>query len=298
MAGRHQVPLRTFLWEYLGYPEDETAERRRILYAIVVLRLGFGLFFLLYGWGAVFGASAEAMAVRLGDPARLGLSGAAADTTLFILGCTELGIGALLLFGAFTRVSAVTGTLLLLLYLLLGDRSLFAAQAVGSPGGVMALVAGLLLLYVAGLVVLVIAGSPFLSADRALDKLEEEERDRAPAVLPRLAERSSWIMRAGGLVAFVWVIVARPPVELPAGTITSDLFTIMCLLSLGLSIAFPPTAVAAAIGLFVWSLGRGDGALVVLTMPALFVAVALTLCWLPQRRIPVRSATPVSIQET
>ena len=219
MSRPHQIPLRTFLWEYLGHPDDETPERRRILYAIVVLRLGFALLFLLRGWSAVFATPPDAFATRLGDPARLGLSGAAVDTTLFILGCTELGIGALLLFGAFTRVSAVIGMILTACFLILGDRSSFDlcarpesrtfSNACGRDsawlGDVPTLLAALAVIYLAGLLVIVIAGSPFLSADRALDKLEEEERDRAPAVLPRLAERSETILRAGLLIAGVWL---------------------------------------------------------------------------------------------
>ena len=215
MPRPHQIPFRTFLWEYLGHPDDETPERRRILYAIVVLRLGFALLFLLRGWSAVFAAPSDAFATRLGDPARLGLSGAAVDTTLFILGCTELGIGALLLFGAFTRVSAVTGMALATLYLLLGDSSLLDLAASRNPGlpenfrqtmlwNVQAMVAASLLAALFGLSILAIGGSPFLSADRALDKLEEEERDRPPAVLPRLAHATPLILGIGLAIALWW----------------------------------------------------------------------------------------------
>jgi uncharacterized membrane protein YphA (DoxX/SURF4 family) len=215
VSRQHQIPLRTFLWEYLGHPDDETPERKRILYAIVALRLGFALLFLLRGWSAVFAAPPDAFATRLGDPARFGLSGAAIDTTLFILGCTELGIGALLLFGAFTRVSAVTGMVLATLYLLLGDRSLLDLATSRNPNlpealrqtalwDERAMVAASLIAALSGLLILVICGSPFLSADRALDKVEEEERDRAPAVLPRLAHATPLVLGIGLTLALWW----------------------------------------------------------------------------------------------
>lgn len=285
MAGRHQVPLRTFLWEYLGYPEDETVARRRILYAIVALRLGFGLFFLLHGWGAVFGAAAEALALRLGDPARLGLSGAAADTTLFILGCTELGVGALLLFGAFTRVSAVTGGALLLLALLLGDRS--------SLGEAATLVAFAGIASLGGLAVLIIAGSPFLSADRALDKLEEEERDRAPAVLPPLAERSALILRLGLVAACVWLTVAQPPVQLASGALAVNWYALIALLSELTALLVPLCAVVLALGIAIWALGQGNAALAVGVVPIVFVAVAYLLASPQWPRLRRREVVPL-----
>lgn len=201
--------LRERLWEYLGQPDEETPERRRLLYAIVVLRLGLGLLFLLRGWGGIFASSAASFAARLGDPGRWGLSGLVTDTVLFILGCTELGIGALLIFGAFTRVSAVTGTVLATLYFSFGQ---FAATAsCPYPGGCTrspfddVVERSSLIFVIGGLLVLVFCGSPFLGADRALDKLEEEERDRAPARLPRLAMMTPLFLRASWIVASLFL---------------------------------------------------------------------------------------------
>ncbi|HEY8598142.1 MAG TPA: DoxX family membrane protein [Thermomicrobiales bacterium] len=201
--------FRERLWEYLGQPDEETPERRRLLYAIVALRFGLGLLFLLRGWEGVFVSSADSFAARLGDPGRWGLSGLATDTVLFILGCTELGIGALLIFGAFTRVSAVTGTVLATLYLGFGQ---FAATAsCPYPGGCIrspfddVVERSSLIFVIGGLLVLVFCGSPFLGADRALDKLEEEERDRAPARLPRLAMMTPLFLRASWIVASLFL---------------------------------------------------------------------------------------------
>lgn len=216
VARPHQIPFRTFLWEYLGHPDEETPERRRILYAIVVLRLGFALLFLLRGWSAVFATPPDAFATRLGDPARLGLGGTAVDTILFIVGCTELGIGALLFFGAFTRVSAVTGLVLALLSLVLGQRRLFpppqaelAARYLYEwwPDTGAALCVASLIGLICGLALIVICGAPFLSADRALDKLEEEERDRAPAKLPSLAAATPLLLRLGLTGAVWWYVL-------------------------------------------------------------------------------------------
>jgi uncharacterized membrane protein YphA (DoxX/SURF4 family) len=209
VSSRHQIPFRTFLWEYLGHPDDETPERRRVLYAIVMLRLGFGLLFLLRGWSAVFATPPDAFATRLGDPARVGLGGAAVDTMVFIVGCTELAIGALLLFGAFTRVSAVTGLVLATLSLALGERNLFPPSSPSplryfwEPFAVAAINVGSLIALIGGLLLVVICGTPFLSADRALDKLEEEERDRAPAQLPRIAAATPLLLRVG-LAGAIW----------------------------------------------------------------------------------------------
>ena len=186
--------MRSLLWEYLGYPDDETPERRRLLYALVVLRLGLGLLFLLRGLGAIFFPAPDAFTMRLGDTARWGFSPATTDLVLFLLGCTEVAAGVLLLGGAFTRVSAVTGTVLCCLYLVLG-RDLTGAALVGLC------VAG------GGLLIPVVCGSPFLGADRALDKLEEEERDRAPATLPQRAMVTPLFARLGlatGLALWGW----------------------------------------------------------------------------------------------
>lgn len=188
---------RATLWQYLGHPDEEPPERRRILYAIVVLRLGLGALFLLRGWGAVFAPAPDAFAARLGDPARWGLGGEALrDQVLFLLGCTELAVGALLLAGAFTRVSAVTGSVLLLLAIGLGDYADAGRDAVAT---------GAALACLGGLALVVLCGSPFFSADRFLDKVEEEERDRAPAVLPRLAAMTPLLPRLGAGAGLLWL---------------------------------------------------------------------------------------------
>ena len=175
---------RAVLWAYLGHPDDEPPARRRILYGILALRLGLGLCFAARGWVAIFAAPGDALASRLGDVGQLGLTGAlAADTVLFLLGCTELAAGVLLLAGAFSRVSAVTGSILLLLYLARGAREPFVVAAMLASLG--------------GLLVVVLCGSPFMSADRFLDKVEEEERDRAPAVLPAIGTLTPLFPRLG-----------------------------------------------------------------------------------------------------
>lgn len=202
---------RAILWEYLGHPDDETPERRRILYAIVALRLGLGLLFLLRGWGAVFATTPAGFAARLGDPAWWGLGGATVrDQTLFILGCTELMIGVFLIAGVFTRVSAVTGAVLLALAVVAGDHLLFGPS--GDPSAARAswqpyrdpVATGAALAALGGLLPLILCGSPFLSADRFLDKVEEEERDRAPAVLPGLATLAPLLVRAGLAAGLLW----------------------------------------------------------------------------------------------
>jgi uncharacterized membrane protein YphA (DoxX/SURF4 family) len=222
-GGRAAPPRASFreaLWEYLGHPADETPERRRILYAIVILRLGLGLMFLLRGWSAIFATPPDAFAVRLGDPARWGLGGLATDTTLFILGCTELGVGLLLIFGAFTRVSAVTGMLLLSLAFAFGQfRPDLACTDVCSDSPLRGFFRNwrdhaALLMMIGGLVPIIVCGSPFLSADRALDKLEEEERDRAPATLPRVAVATPLALRLGFAAALIfvglhWLVLGR-----------------------------------------------------------------------------------------
>lgn len=210
---------RAILWEYLGHPADEPPARRRVLYAIVVVRVGLGLMFLWRGWRALFAASGEGLASRLGNVADWGLqSPVVADTVLFLLGCTELAVGILLLTGAFSRVSAVTGAVLALLYLARGELHPF--------------VAGALVTTVGSLLLVVIGGSPFLSADRFLDKVEEEERDRAPAVLPRLAPALPVLPRlglAGGLVYAALVGqasgLARASILLLAGLLVAGVAT-------------------------------------------------------------------------
>src|SRR5919202_550268 len=174
----------TSLWAYLGHPDDEPPARRRVLYGILALRIGLGLCFAVRGWLAIFAAPVDALASRLGDIGQLGLTGPlAADTVLFLLGCTELAAGVLLLAGAFSRVSAVTGSVLLLLYLARGTRDPFVVAAMLASLG--------------GLLVVVLCGSPFMSADRFLDKIEEEERDRAPAVLPAIGTLTPLFPRLG-----------------------------------------------------------------------------------------------------
>ncbi len=200
--------FRARLWEYLGQPDEETPERRRLLYAIIVLRLGLGSLLLLRGWEGTFTSSAASFATRLGEPSRWGLDGLAIDTVLFILGCTELGIGLLLIFGAFTRVSAVTGTILAALYVAFGQfgataRCPYPAQGCARTFFDNSVERSAWLLAGGGLLVLVCCGSPFLGADRALDKLEEEERDRAPAVLPRRAMMTPLFLRAGLVLALL-----------------------------------------------------------------------------------------------
>ncbi len=234
-------PRQTFaaqLWEFVGYPDDETIERRRILYAIVALRLGFGLFFLLRGGVVVFGSAPAAFAVRLGNPASLGLGTVATDTILFIVGCSEIGIGLLLIAGAFTRVSAVVGTVLLAVALAIGQfdlplRCLAACED--------ALLAGLfrqetarnaLLLLICGLFPIVLSGSPFLGADRAIDKLEEEERDRAPAVLPQEAWIIPPLLRLGLALTLGWYALAH----WQAGGLVALLLALLFLIGLGLRV--------------------------------------------------------------
>ena len=185
----------TALRAYLGHPADEPPPRRRVLYGILALRLGLGLCFALRGWSAIFAAPPGALAARLGDVASLGLGNPlVADTTLFLLGCTELAAGVLLLAGAFSRVSAVTGGVLLLLYLARGDRDPFVVAASLAALG--------------GLLVVVLCGSPFMSADRFLDKVEEEERDRPPGVLPGIGTLTPLFPRLG-LVAGLLLVVAQ-----------------------------------------------------------------------------------------
>lgn len=201
---------RALLWEYLGHPDDETPERRRVLYAIVALRLGLGPMFLLRGWDAAFASTPIAFAVRLGDPARWGLGDTARDQILFILGCTELLVGLFLLVGVFTRVSAVTGGVLLSLTIIGGDNFLYhpcnnpLALCASWPLYRDSVAVGAALVALGGLAPLILCGSPFLSADRFLDKVEEEERDHAPARLPDLAVLAPLLLRIGMVVGLLW----------------------------------------------------------------------------------------------
>ncbi len=200
---------RATLWEYLGHPDAEPPERRRILYALVALRVGLGLMFLPRGWSAVFRPSLEGFASRLGDPAMWGLGNATTrDLVLFLLGCTELMVGIFLIVGVFSRVSAVTGGVLILLSIPLADHAIPCAQPqpvcdnesfyrdVFTQSASLAALGGLLMV--------VLCGSPFLSADRFLDKVEEEERDRVPAVLPHPAVSTPILPRLTLAAALIW----------------------------------------------------------------------------------------------
>jgi uncharacterized membrane protein YphA (DoxX/SURF4 family) len=183
---------RALLWEYLGHPADEPTERRRVLYGLVALRLGLGLSFALRGWGALFAAPPGALASRLGDLGALGLaSGPGADMALFVFGCTEVLVGLFFVLGAFSRLAASVAGVLLALYLVRG------AHAPLVVAGQFALLGGAL--------VIVVCGGPFLSADRFLDKVEEEERDRAPAVLPAAGTLTPLFPRLGLAAGLGWL---------------------------------------------------------------------------------------------
>lgn len=193
MAARRDMRRADF-WAYIGHPAEETAARRNVLYAIVTLRIGLGATFLLLGREAVFGASSTTFAARLGAPDRWGLeSPIAGDMASFILGCTELSIGAFQLVGAFTRLTAATGVVLSTAYMVLGSRAGLAGA--GYPA------------IIGGLAMVVVCGSPFLSVDRFLDKVEEEERDRAPVTLPEAATAAALAPRLGlaaSLLLLAW----------------------------------------------------------------------------------------------
>lgn len=185
---------RVDLWAYIGHPAEETTARRNVLYAIVVLRVGVAATFLLLGSEAVFRASSVTFTSRLGAPDRWGLnSPIAGDMASFILGCTELLVGAFQLVGAFTRLTAATGMILSTVYMVVGNWAGLAGAAYPSIIG--------------GLVLIVVCGSPFLSVDRFLDKVEEEERDRAPVTLPAPATAVPLAPRLGlaaSLLLLAW----------------------------------------------------------------------------------------------
>lgn len=191
------------LWAYIGHPAEETPARRGVLYAIVVLRIGLGATFLLLGREAVFGSPSGAFAARLGSTGRWGLeSPLAADMAAFILGCTELLVGAFQLLGAFTRLTAATGIVLSAAYLVLGSRAGLAGAAYPAIIG--------------SLVLVVVCGSPFLSVDRFLDKVEEEERDRAPVALPGTATAAPLAPRLG--LAASLLLLLWPSIDGSAGS--------------------------------------------------------------------------------
>ncbi len=304
-------PRQTFreqLWEYLGHPEDETPERRRVLYALVVLRLGLGSMFLLRGWAVIFAAPPDAFAARLGDPARWGLGGLATDTVLFILGCTELGIGLLLLAGAFTRVSAVVGAVLLALALVFGyfpvmiqcfdscnassARGLFWNQTARAT----------LLLLLGGLLPIIMCGSPFLSADRALDKLEEEERDRAPATLPPAAKVAPLFLRSGFAAAICWLGVFYAIWHRPAGLALAIGVAVLLIFGLGVRATLVlitlavlvslARGVAAPLSVDLSDVGVGDWLAIVATGGALLITGAggLSIDGLLSRRVALARA--------
>lgn len=229
---------RAVLWAYIGHPEAETPARRRVLYAIVVLRAGLGAAFLILGWTAVFAASREAFAARLGDASRWGLSAPlAADMALFMLGCTELLVGALQIVGAFTRLTASTGLVLLTAYFALGAHTALAASAFPSLMG--------------GLIFLIVCGSPFLSVDRFLDKVEEEERDRAPVALPAVAVSAALAPRLGvaiSLLLISWSVGARADRD---GLVYAGIAAAVGALGLALAVGFLPRVLGAAGGLIV-----------------------------------------------
>lgn len=293
-----RATFREALWEYLGHPADETPERRRILYAIVILRLGLGLMFLLRGWSAVFATPPDAFATRLGDPARFGLGGLATDTVLFILGCTELGIGLLLIVGAFTRVSAVTGAVLLLAYLICGDFASLdpCAQLTHCTKSFAYLdrlplsMPALYCIFIGGLAVIIVSGSPFLSADRALDKLEEEERDHAPATLPRGSRFSVAFMRAGIAIGMLWFAARLLPLD---GPVTAGLAVLF-----GLIMLAPVAAWLLAVQLFIDAVRYDTASLLPLACGALGVALAMLVCRPPWLLFPRRGSASVKVQKT
>lgn len=279
------------LWEYLGHPDDEPPERRRILYAIVALRLGLGPMFLLRGWGAAFAPTPTAFAARLGDPAIWGLgSETGRDLVLFLLGCTELLVGALLIAGAFTRVSAVIGAVLVVLYLAIGNDN-YVNPSVPFPGihcidycGPVpmhypftdAIVAGALIAALGGLLLVILCGSPFLSADRFIDKVEEEERDRLPAILPGLATLTPCFPRLGVAAGLGWLAIVFPPVEL---LVAAKLAAIILAPLLAFGLATRVTGLLGA-GVLVLLVGLGflgsDTVWLLLGPLAVGVALALT----------------------
>lgn len=259
---------RALLWEYLGHPADEPRERRRVLYGLVALRLGLGLSFALRGWGALFAAPSGALASRLGDLGALGLaSGPGADMALFVFGCTEVLVGLFFVFGAFSRLAASVAGVLLALYLVRG---------VHAP----LVVAGQLAL-LGGALVAVVCGGPFLSADRFLDKVEEEERDRAPAVLPAAGTLTPLFPRLGLAAGLVWLaasVAGGGLSKIAPGAASLALVTLAAALAVPL-LAGVWTRVAGPLGAVVLAalcLATGQGAILVPGLLGVAVSLAIT----------------------
>lgn len=275
---------RAVIWAYIGHPADETTARRNVLYAIVVLRIGLGVTFLLLGTEAVFGSSTTAFAARLGAPDRWGLDAPlAGEMAAFILGCTELLIGAFQLAGAFTRLTAATGIVLSMAYLVLGSRA-------GSAGATYPTIIG-------GLALIVSCGSPFLSVDRFLDKVEEEERDRAPVTLPASATAAPLAPRLGlaaSLLALVWTSNLGSSGGDPLWAILRGALVLMVTLLVAglLTRAVGLLASMAVAGI---TMSAGDGGTFVAAVVAVGVALAITgagsvaLSWPGRARPPSRT---------
>lgn len=272
------------LWAYIGHPAEETTARRNVLYAIVVLRIGVAATFLLLGREAVFGASASTFAERLGAPDRWGLnSPMASDMASFILGCTELLVGAFQLVGAFTRLTAATGLVLSTVYMVVGNGSGLAGVAYPTILG--------------GLALIVVCGSPFLSVDRFLDKVEEEERDRAPVVLPASATAAPVAPRLGlaaSLSLLAWTSVEASAGGDPLGTILRGALVAMATLLLAgvLTRAVGLLASMVVAGITMNAAGGGTLALaVVATGVALAVtgAGSVALAWPGRERTSSRA---------
>lgn len=229
---------RAELWDYIGHPETETPDRRQVLYAIVVLRTGLGAALLILGWTAIFAASRESFAARLGDASRWGLPAPlGTDMVLFMLGCTELLVGAFQILGAFTRLTASMGLVLISAYFALGTHPALGASAYPSLMG--------------GLILLIVCGSPFLSVDRFLDKVEEEERDRAPVMLPASAVYSALAPRLGvaaSLLVLAWSEGARADRD---GVVYAGIAALLGALGLALAVGFLPPITGFIGGLIV-----------------------------------------------
>lgn len=259
---RHKVK-RAVLWEYIGHPASETTARRRVLYAIVLLRLGLGATFILTGWNAIIAASPEAFAARLGAPGRWGLqSSVGMDMALFLLGCTELLVGSFQVVGAFTRLTASTGLVLAGAYFALGQRT---------PSDV-----ALYPVAMGGFGLLVVCGSPFLSVDRFLDKVEEEERDRAPVTLPQPAAIMPVAPRLGlaaGLLLLVWSAATRLDGTVPPALTAGLAVVLALLLVLGCATRVVGPLVSATIAVVAT---RGAGGPLVISTIAVGLALAVT----------------------